>query len=349
MRTLRGLCASADSQAALLLPRLHHCGRGNRAPAHLHHHRLRALQRRRPVVDGRQRRTARRLHEDAVVLRKGEARGHRLRVGAHPRRHPGRVLQAVVQQLLDGVRAAQALGQAGDALQVDLLPGRDAERQGVGALRLARHAQHLLRPAHLRQALQDAQQQAAAAHRRHHRAGRPAAERLVDLMHHRGVAGPEVGLVKGVDEHAAGAGGDALRLHVGLAPLRPCHLDVRAVAPEAGVDEGGRRLGQHHRHRQADLLPGVRSSQARVAAGGGHQLRRAALQRPLARIAHAAQLEGARRLQRVHLDPHRPAQRVAERDRLEEGGVLVQLLGGARRCGGRHLRCHPAGRGARPE
>ena len=123
-------------------------------------------------------------------------------------------------------------------------------------------------PAVALQTLHHATQQATTANRQHQGIGHEAAGRgrLHHFVHQGGVAVPQQGVIKRVDEGIVGAE-HALRQCVGFLPGCAMHREAGTLQCDqlAGAGRGGFR--HHHVHRQAQLAPGIGHGDTGIAAG----------------------------------------------------------------------------------
>ena len=115
-----------------------------------------------------------------------------------------------------------------------------------------------------------------------------------------------------------------LRQFVRFRPGRAMHDDGGSFLLQQISRVERRRLRHDHRHRDVEEATGIGDGKPGIAAGGGNKAALALTLIFLAGCPDAAQLEGARRLQRLEFQPDAFACNKAEPAGLEERGVQME-------------------------
>ncbi|MNH17089.1 hypothetical protein D3C79_767430 [compost metagenome] len=167
------------------------------------------------------------------------------------------------------------------------------------------HRQHRdIVPAVAPEPFDHATEQAAAAHRQHHRIGLVPGCR--NFIHQAGMPGPQQRVIEGVNKGIVRPD-QGLRQRVGLLPRAAMHHHLGTLLVQQILGAFGGGLRHYHRDRHTQLAPGVGYRQAGIATGRGHEVAGAPGMVHFAGMAHPAQLERATGLKRVELQPDRAA------------------------------------------
>ena len=203
------------------------------------------------------------------------------------------------------------------------VPG--GQRARIGRDRLRLHADHGDLGVQGLDRHRDAGRQPAAAHRHHHGAHLRAL--LDDLEAERALAGHDVRVVVGVDEHGAGPLGEGQRLAERILHAGAVQDDLRAV-PAGGLHLGQRRArGHDHGGRAAELPGGERDALGVVArAGRDDAAGPFGVGEPGDPVVRSADLEQPGPLQVLALEVHRPAHHLGQHPGVQHGRVRDHIV-----------------------